>query len=92
MKLALIIGLIYFCIGGIVGELEVRHFDFLDTQMKRIIGKNWTDYFIEHQYEFNSIEDIYTGIKLGNFIAWPFSVISDLYIILIYFISKLFFF
>ena len=88
MKLALIIGLIYLCIGGIVGELEVRHFDFLDTQMKRIIGKNWTDYFIEHQYEFNSIEDIYAGIKLGNFIAWPCSVISDLYIILIYFISK----
>ena len=88
MKLALIIGLIYFCIGGIVGELEVRHFDFLNTQMKRIIGKNWTDYFNEHQYEFNSIEDIYAGIKVGNFIVWPFSVISDLYIILIYFISK----
>lgn len=88
MKLALIIGLIYLCIGGIVGELEVIHFDFLDAQMKRIIGENWTDYFNEHQDEFNGIEDVYTNIKIANFIVWPFSVLSDLYIIFNYFNSK----
>lgn len=88
MKLALIIGLIYFCIGGIVGELEVRHFDFLDTQMKLLIGRNWTDFYKEHIDEFKSIEDVYTSIKISNLIVWPFSVISDLCIICNYFISK----
>ena len=88
MKLALIIGLIYLCIGGIVGELEVRHFDFLDTQMKLLIGRNWTDFYEEHIDEFKSIEDVYTSIKISNLIVWPFSVISDLCIICNYFISK----